>query len=301
MYPGTNWESALWFTNQPVTEIQNGLVVFITDGDPTRVGTTTSTGADFTTATEAAIPKANDLKALGNRVLAVGVGTDISPASRERLKKVSGPTLVTSVPDTGINSFDVLISESFAGLEQSLKDIATSLCRGAITIQKLTDSGPNGSYVPTSGWNIGAEVVDATNPEDFTWTTPVNNTDESVSGTTAVAPTLPSDPAEGTVQFQYRPKATWNAKNPTLRISETLQPNYNPRVNFGYRCEFPGSTRTPVQGDLMVANGKAQFDVPNITADQRAQLFLSTTNTPPPPCDCARPSQVAARLLTSGS
>ena len=40
-----------------------------------------------------------------------------------------------------------------------MKNVASSLCGGAITIQKLTDSGPNGTYVPTSGWNIGAEVV----------------------------------------------------------------------------------------------------------------------------------------------
>ena len=104
--------------------------------------------------------------------------------SKERLKKVSGPTLVNSVPpNSTINYFDVLISETFAGLEQSLKNVATSLCGGAITIQKLTDSGPNGTYVPTSGWSSSApRSVGATNPEDFTWTTPPNNTDESVSG-----------------------------------------------------------------------------------------------------------------------
>ena len=276
VYPGTNWESALWFTNQPVKEIQKGLVVFITDGDPTRVGTTTSTSANETTATNAAIPKANDLKALGNRVLAVGVGSAITNDSRERLKKVSGPELVTSVPaDKTINDFDVLITENFANLEQSLKNVASSLCGGAITIEKLTDEGPNGAYEPASGWNISAEVLGATNPEDFEWIKPVNNSDEKVSGVTAPAPVNVEDPPKGTVQFQYKPTATWNTKQPlpSIKITEQLDANFDPRIDFGYRCEFPGSTRNPVQGDLTVTTANDQregsFVVANVTADQQ--------------------------------
>ena len=277
VYPGTNWESALWFTNQPVEEMKNGLVVFITDGDPTRIGTTTSTSTDATTATNAAIPKANDLKALGNRVLAVGVGSAINDGSKERLKKVSGPILVDSIePGKTINDFDVLVSNTFSGLEQSLKNVASSLCGGAITIQKLTDEGVNGAYEPAASWNISAEVLGAMNPEDFSWIKPVNNTDEKVSDDTAPAPVQQGDPAKGTVQFQYQPKASWNQKEPlpSIRITETLKDDFNPRVNYGYRCEFPGSTRTAVQGDLTVAGGKASFDVPNMSADQRLSCLI---------------------------
>ena len=273
IYPGTNWESALWFANQPVSELQNGLVVFITDGDPTRVGTTTSTGATETAATNAAIPRANALKTLGNRVLAVGVGSAIDNDSRENLKKVSGQKLVNSIaPGQTINDFDVLISDTFSGLEASLKSVASALCGGAITIQKLTDEGPNGSYVPAAGWNISAKVIGAENPDDFTWIQPFNDEDEQVGPLpTAPEPNNVNDPPKGTVQFQYRPKASWNTKNPkpTIRITETLDPNFDPRTNFGYRCEFPGSQRNAVQGDLTVDGGQAYFDVTNVTADQR--------------------------------
>jgi hypothetical protein len=183
---------------------------------------------------------------------------------------------VTSVPaNSTINDFDVLIPDNFDNLEEALKGVATSLCGGAITIEKLTDEGKDGAYVPAEGWNISAQVVGATNPEDFQWINPVNNTDEQVSGVTAGEPANQNDPPKGTVQFQYQPKASWNAKNPSIRITETLDANFDPRTTpFGFRCEFPGIDRDPVEGTMTVANGKASFDVANVTADQRLSCKL---------------------------
>jgi hypothetical protein len=150
----------------------------------------------------------------------VGVGLN-NAGAQDRLKQVSGPTVVTSVPaNSTINDFDVLIPDNFDNLEDALKGVATSLCGGAITIEKLTDEGPDGAYVPAAGWNISAEVVGATNPEDFEWINPVNNTDEQVSGVTAGEPANQNDPPKGTVQFQYQPKSSWNART---RVSGSLR------------------------------------------------------------------------------
>ena len=281
-YPGTNWESAFWRTYQPAPDgetpqLTNGLVVFITDGDPTRYGTTTSNSGQSTQFyTDQAQTYSDLLKAgTNNRVVAVGVGLN-SAGAQARLQQISGPTVVNSVPaNSTINDFDVLIPDNFVNLEAALKGVATSLCGGAITIEKLTDEGKDGAYVPAAGWNISAEVVGATNPEDFQWINPVNNTDEQVSGVTAGEPANQNDPPKGTVQFQYQPKASWNSKNPSIRITETLDANFDPRTTpFGFRCEFPGINRGPVEGTMTVANGKASFEVREVTADQRLSCKL---------------------------
>ncbi|TXH30922.1 MAG: VWA domain-containing protein [Actinobacteria bacterium] len=286
-YPGTNWESAFWRTYQPAPDgetpqLTNGLVVFITDGDPTRYGTTTSNSGQSTQFyTDAAQTYSDLLKNAprSNRIVAVGVGLN-NAGAQDRLKQVSGPTVVTSVPaNATINDFDVLIPDNFNNLEDALKGVATSLCGGAITIEKLTDEGPNGTYVPAAGWNISAEVKGATNPEDFEWINPVNNTDEQVSGVTAGEPANQNDPPKGTVQFQYQPKSSWNSKNPSIRITETLDAKFDPRTTpFGFRCEFPGSSRQAVEGTLTASGSNAYFDVVNVTADQRLSCKIYNTH-----------------------
>ena len=282
VYPGTNWESAFWRTAEPAPvgedpTLSNGLVVFVTDGVPTRYGTDTSNQGQTTQFyTDQAQVYSDLLKTAprSNRIIAVGVGLNEqnSPGSTARLQQVSGDVVVQSVaPGKTINDFDVLIPNDFSNLEDALKSVASSLCGGAITIEKLTDEGPNGTYAPAAGWNITAAVTGgAMNPADFEWIKPVNDKDEQVSDTTAPEPVNPTDPPKGTVQFQYQPEQSWNSKNPSIRITETLDADFDPRTSpFGFHCEFPGTDRTPVEGQLTVSGGNAYFDIDDVTADQR--------------------------------
>lgn len=88
----TNWQAGL-------TEAQtaagvnpgNGLgtvVIFITDGDPNRIGSGAS--ADTTAAVNAAIPVANAIKGNGTRVFGLSVGT--SQDQHNRVQQISGTT-----------------------------------------------------------------------------------------------------------------------------------------------------------------------------------------------------------------
>ena len=269
----TNWQMPLWQTGQEAPPLEDGLVVFVTDGDPNRVGGFDGKpiGAPGTDASaDASIQYANDLKAAGNRVIAVGVGLT-GPGSQTRLTKISGNVVEDEIgPTQSINDFDVLIPKDFDNLTSALKSVAASLCGGSITLTKYTDQAAPGEYAPASGWSLGAEVQGATYDDDFTWTKPENNTGQSATGTTG---------DDGSVQFQVNPKASWNEADASIRISETLKPGINPRTDYGYRCTFNASLnpREPQEGDLTISGNEAYFDVQNVKADQSASCAIYNT------------------------
>ena len=128
----TNWDRALRVvTSAPV---RRDVLIFITDGAPNYI---TNTGGGNTTAqpdsfnvavrsVEAAIYSANAVKAMGTRVLAVGVGGGITEAG-ENLRAVSGPELNT----------DYFQTEDWGRLGTQLRAIAQSLtCQVPITVTK---------------------------------------------------------------------------------------------------------------------------------------------------------------------
>ncbi|MDI9627195.1 MAG: DUF5979 domain-containing protein, partial [Acidobacteriota bacterium] len=72
-----------------------------------------------------------------------------------------------------------------------------------------------------------------------------------------------------------QPKGQWNAKNPDLLITETLDPNFtnfSPRIDFGYLCTFNASInpRGNEQGDLIISQDQktASFTIEDLKSDQ---------------------------------
>ncbi len=273
----TNWQMPLWLTNsEPIPA--DGLVVFLTDGDPNTVGGFNGIPVTYPSsqdATNAAQVYSDLLKTDGNRVLAVGIGMNSNPDSDQakRLKQISGPLFTTSVGATDtINSFDVLVTDDFDALEPALMRVASSLCGGSITVKKSTDVAKAGTYEPAGDWTFSAKVTPGTVPDDFTWMKPAGETSNTATLTTQST----DDPAtNGVVQFQYSPK---NTDVRTVRVSETLKAGYSPRTDpNSYTCTFKGIDPPAAQsGALKVDADKAYFDI-TLKADESASCDVYNT------------------------
>ena len=167
----TNWDIGMYLARN-LFVAQNALpgrgaipdtIVFASDGNPNRFGGTAGghTGvlghpgsiidpADDDQALAAGIDEANAAKAAGIRIIAVGVGEDVSIDS---LQAISGP----SVSPPFVATTDV-VSASFPGLAQSLVDLADALCpKGKITVVK--DALPNDLADFTFSRNFGANFL----------------------------------------------------------------------------------------------------------------------------------------------
>ncbi len=269
----TNWESPLWRTFDEPIPGNKGLVVFLTDGDPNTVGGVDgsgTSGATATAATNAAEVYANQLKTAGNRMLGVGIGLS-NTGQQDRLKQVTGPNLVTSIPaNATINDFDAVVTNNFDDLSAALKRVAVALCGGTVSVTKQTDT--SGSFEPQGNWPFTMQVTPGEAPGDYTWLQPSGATGDTVSGTTATT-TDPGPPptTEGVVTFQYRPKDTTTR---TVRITEDLtgdQANFTPRNPLGYRCSINGLNppAEPVEGSLMRDGTKAYFEI-ELKSDESA-------------------------------
>ena len=257
----TNWQMPLWQTStETPTPLADGLVVFVTDGDPNTIGGFEGKAISYPaedSAADAAMVYANTLKTAGNRVIAVGVGVSGS-ASQARLTKISGDVIKTSIaPTDTINSFDVLIPANFDNLASALKTVAAALCGGSITVTKYTD--PGGQWTTTAGVQIAATVSGATYGQDYLWSQPV--------GTTTSTAVTNTD-SNGVAQMQYNPASSWPGLTPlpTVRVTESLASGYSPR---DYTCTFNGLTsRANQHGQLTVSGDEAYFEVAALSADQ---------------------------------
>lgn len=257
----TNWQMPLWQTDtETPTPLADGLVVFVTDGDPNTIGGFPGTPISYPTedaAADAAMQYANNLKTDGNRVIAVGVGVS-GDSSKARLTKISGDVIKYAIaPTDTINSFDVLIPSDFTNLASALKSVAAALCGGSITVTKYTD--PGGQWATTPGVQIAATVTGATYGQDYLWSQPAGTTTS-----TAVTTTDNS----GVAQMQYNPASSWPALSPlpTVRVTESLATGYGP---LNYACTFNGLTpRADQEGQLTVSGDEAYFEVTKLSADE---------------------------------
>ena len=172
---GTNWEDGLWNVfrddagNPYGTELPD-LVVFITDGEPTRVrnGAGGSNGAGNQEAANAAASIADLGRSQGARVIGVMVGNKAgNPTYVDYLKDVVG-ALEWTGSVAGDGSVDVgnavtadFFTGSFDQLGGVLRSIMIAECGGTLTLQKRIDTGPAGSpnlSTPSEGvWSYSTE------------------------------------------------------------------------------------------------------------------------------------------------
>jgi prepilin-type N-terminal cleavage/methylation domain-containing protein len=171
---GTNWEDGLYNVffdgaGNPYVGDQPDLVVFITDGQPNRIRTSSggSTGASERDATDKAAAIADLGRSLGARVIGVMVGNKANNSTYTGyLKDVVGALewngSVTLDGSGNVIDIDVgnavtadFFSGSFAELGGVLRAIMVAECGGTLTVQKRINEQPIGDWSnlinPTTG------------------------------------------------------------------------------------------------------------------------------------------------------
>lgn len=131
----TNWDDALdEVTLMAAEDHAPGLVLLVTDGVPTaynRDGAGEDGGITLSTsdpeALTRAVAEADEIKALGSHVLAVGVGGSVT-ANLSRLQAVSGPDVYDGTGDIDALVTDVALVPDFGDLPGVLAAVAETFC-----------------------------------------------------------------------------------------------------------------------------------------------------------------------------
>lgn len=132
----TNWTAGLqaaYGTFSGVSASAPKLLIIATDGDPTSPRETSLSGA---------VAVANQIKAAGIHILAVGIGKNVN---EERLQKISGTNV-----DTGTLNTDVMTSD-FDALNTALQNIARYTCSGNGTGGSGNGTGGSGNGTGGTG------------------------------------------------------------------------------------------------------------------------------------------------------
>lgn len=200
---GTNWDRG--FAKAANSGNAYDLVILLTDGNPTVYGETPSGAASAYNTLgdiDAGIFSANQLKAAGTRIMAIGVGSAVNtPASAFNLRAVSGQ----------VEGDDFIRADDFSEAGDVLAAIATANCQGSIAVQKM--------IVPAGG--TIAQATPAPAGWEFAATT-------SATGTTITTPTdglsTTTDDSNGRVNFGLGFAAP--TKSGAVQILETQQPGF---------------------------------------------------------------------------
>jgi prepilin-type N-terminal cleavage/methylation domain-containing protein len=169
---GTNWEDGLFNViyqsdGTPYGVEQPSLVVFITDGEPTRVRTASggSSSASSTAAKNAAAVVANQLRAQGARTIGVMVGNKSSNGTYVGyLKDVVGPIEWNGSAngDGTINVGNAATADLFKGEFDSLGPILRSIliaeCGGTLTVQKRIDNAGSLDNPASGKWSYTTDL-----------------------------------------------------------------------------------------------------------------------------------------------
>jgi uncharacterized repeat protein (TIGR01451 family) len=240
---GTNWEDGFrvdrYFLPRP-SETTPHLVVFITDGDPTRVidegdvtydpgnpivaqneyelkvplGSDEEEDEDENDAKDRAVPNANALKAKDSHILVVAVGAGLSSqSSLDRIIAVSGSDVFDGSGAFDITTDDVYKEPDFSKLEDALREAAFQLCAPSVNVAKRIDVNADPAVEdlqPGAGWSMTATA----SPTPAAWVLP-----PGASGSTATTTTGP----DGFANFQWTTSAPTES---TLVVTEQPQTGY---------------------------------------------------------------------------
>ncbi|WP_125777696.1 VWA domain-containing protein [Antribacter gilvus] len=155
----TNWDAGLYAAMAAPTDYD--LAIVITDGNPTVHGGTSYEGYALTNQladVEAAIFSANGLKAEGTRVVALGVGDGVAPASHADLN-LAAVTGTTRYDGTNPLVADYYQETSYTAAATAFRQLAAASCEGQLTIVKqVVRPGGSISHADTvvagPGWEI---------------------------------------------------------------------------------------------------------------------------------------------------
>lgn len=251
---GTNWD--LGFATAANAAPHYDLAVLLTDGNPTVMRSSPASGASaYNTLqdVDAGIFSANQLKAEGTRVIALGVGPALTAASEANLRAVSGPTKNT----------DYYRTTSFAEATAALVKLAQGRCSGSIGVQKM--------IVPTGG-----TIAEAT-PAPAGWQFEAANP----AGGVQIAPASQTTVAGGQGKVDFGLSFDAGRTSAAVRINEVQQSGYT-LVPVGGKNAVCVNLETGAQ--VTVSNqgdaAKPGFDV---TAPQQQRIECTVYNRAPTP------------------
>ena len=228
----TNWDAALRQLNGKGYD----QIVVITDGNPTRSGSSDSPqGSGANTRfieLEQAIFSANALKASGSRIVTVGVGGSSNFDDGQNLRAISGPTVGS----------DYFIS-GWSQLATVLDSLARANCEGTVTVVK--------KVVP---WNATG-IADAVPAGGWTFDAPGTTAGTVTPSTSQVTKSNPNQGDNGTINY----KLSGIAAGTTFSLAEVQQAGYTllPQDSKNAVCVTSGSTPVTVTND-----GALGFSIP---------------------------------------
>jgi len=172
---GTNWDRALY--EPAIATDHYDVAVVITDGMPTYYSTQANLQGpgNYTRFREMenGIYSANALKALGTRVLAVGVGSGVgSAAAGLNLRAISGPTAYNG---NNIDTADYFQQSNFDQAAQALRTLALSHCTPTISVVKQIRYEDGTIATAPAGWTFHASAPGSTATVDNSPQTTTND------------------------------------------------------------------------------------------------------------------------------
>ncbi|WP_158277186.1 DUF7507 domain-containing protein [Serinibacter arcticus] len=196
---GTNWDRGL--AAAATSGNTYDVVVLLTDGNPTVFGPAPGSNASAFNSfqdIDAGIFSANQLKATGARVLAVGVGPAVTPATGVNLRAVSGT----------VEGSDYFRAADFDAAAEVLSALADSGCQGSLQVRKM--------IVPQGG-----TIAQAT-PAPAGWEF---NAATSATGVSIAAPTSATTVTGGDGRVNFGLQFD-NVTSGTVQVLETQQTGY---------------------------------------------------------------------------
>ncbi|MEO6987816.1 MAG: hypothetical protein ABI239_04135 [Aquihabitans sp.] len=240
----TNWDDALEVVRRSPGK-GGDVVVFLTDGDPTRRNEVTPNGHDGNLAgdgssvsqanVDQAITEANSLKTAPGASHMFGVGIGLSGSnSKTRLSQVTGPDEMTidgnGDPDMPFGTADYVITPNTTQLKAIVQAFVKENCAPSLNVTKYLQPANGGPAVradETDPWTFSANV----SPEPSSWQRPSTATGASATQTTddsgGVSFKWENDPVDGTA---------------SVALTETAQSGWVYNGARCYRNNLDGST-----------------------------------------------------------
>lgn len=245
----TNWDRGI--SQVAASGVDYDLAVILTDGNPTVYSNDEGPGNRTRfREVENGVFSANAVKALGIRMVAVGVGAGID-GSPDNLIAISGPAA---------NS-DYFQTEDYEAAGETLRQLALGDCEGSVSIVKqVVDEGTTGEdktgQTPTGGWEF---TVDSDNPAI---------TPASQSGTTA----------DGTGAVNFPLEFATSSTTGSVTVTETVQAGHSIVTTGGKNAVC---TEVESGDPVTVTNdGDAAF---TIGVDPQVAVTCTVWNRPPEP------------------
>ncbi|WP_127792859.1 hypothetical protein [Agromyces sp. LHK192] len=193
----TNWDRGI--SQVAASGVSYDLAVILTDGNPTVYGNDEGPGNRTRfREVENGIFSANAVKALGTRMVAVGVGAGIG-GSPDNLVAISGPT---------VNS-DYYQTDDYAEAGTALRNLALGDCEGSVSVVKqVVAAGTTGEQktgaTPTPGWEFTAQT-----------------------SSPGVTPASQDGLTDGTGAVNFPLQFATSGTTGSVNITETVQPGYS--------------------------------------------------------------------------